>query len=78
MYDRPLVLVPTFHSVRFEPFILAMTLGWNSLKLKVMMLERPALYEWKSVGDATVEFQFRTSSTGTDQGFKMRLRCDRK
>ena len=42
------------------------------------MLERPALYEWKSVGDATVEFQFRTSSTGTDQGFKMRLRCDRK
>jgi len=40
--------------------------------------ERPTLYEWKSLGDANVEFQFRTSSSGTDQGFKLRLRCDRK
>ena len=47
-------------------------------KLKMMIRERPTLYEWKSVGDANVEFQFRTSSSGTDQGFKLRLRCDRK
>ena len=43
-----------------------------------MIRKRPTLYEWKSAGDANVEFQFRTSSTGTDQGFKLRLRCDRK
>ena len=49
-----------------------------SLKIKKMIRKRPTLYEWKSAGDANVEFQFRTSSTGTDQGFKLRLRCDRK
>ena len=44
----------------------------------MMIRERPTLYEWKSVGDANVEFQLRTSSSGTEQGFKLRLRFDRK
>ena len=41
--------------------------------------KRPTLYEWKSANGTNVEFQFRTNNSGTpDQGFKMRLRCDRK
>ena len=43
------------------------------------ILKRPPLFEWKSTNSTSLEFQFRTTNGGSvDQGFKLRLRCDRK